>query len=177
MATSQRIALGALLVLLLGGIAGSAQNTVPGPDQAGVFAAIKAMHADLKLTLEANTRAQIVIARLATQDARVTAATTELAEAQRRLRVQSRERTRTEAEIRSLTQSLARQDGDLRVATTQTIADNRRALQDFQHREQDVRSQFARAQQALGAEQARRNGLDAKLDELERALPAINPNR
>src|SRR4051812_39626064 len=100
MTFSQRLGVAILAVLLLGGVAGSAQNTVPGPDQAGLFAAVTAMRADMNRALETSTRAQVLIAQLASQDARVTAVTLQVVDAQRAVWDTMKARIDTETEIR-----------------------------------------------------------------------------
>ena len=159
-------------VLVLGSAVGLAQNAFPGPDQAGLFAEVKAMHADMKRAIEANTRAQIVTARLASQDARVATASAQVADAQSELAEATKARTDAENSIRRLTQSLADQQGELRAATSRDIAETRRELGDLQHREQAARAELAKMQQASAAERTRRNELSVRLDELEQTLSA-----
>ena len=90
------------MALLLGGAAPSGQgNRVPGPDLAGI-ADTKAMHAAIIRAIEANTRAQIVIAHLASQDARVAAVTLQVIDAQRASLDATRARIDSETEIRRL---------------------------------------------------------------------------
>ena len=116
MTFSQKSVAAALAVFLLGGVTVSGQNKASGPDLAGI-AETKMMHAELIRAIQANTRAQIVIARLASQDARVAAATAQAADAQRELTEIKRARTVTDADVRRLTLSLSGQTAAQRAET------------------------------------------------------------
>ena len=160
----------ALAVFLLGGVTLPAQNKLPGPDLAGT-ADTRTMHAELLRAIQENTRAQIVIARLASQDARVAAATAQAADAQRELAETRRARTTTEADIRRLRQSASSQTAAERAETNREISEKVQEVTELRRHESAIGTQLPRFQQALTAEQARRNELSAQLDALERSLP------
>jgi hypothetical protein len=170
--TSQRLAFAALVAVLLGGVAGSAQIAVPSSTEGGMVAAVKAMHADLKAAIGANTRAQVLIARLASQDARIAAVTSQVVDAQRALWDAVRSRADTEAEVRTLTQILPGTQPKARAATPQELSEERQVLDDRERVEQAARARLATLQKSLDAEQAKRTELHARLDDLERGLAA-----
>jgi chromosome segregation ATPase len=171
MTFSRKRGAAALTVLLLAGVTVSSQNKVPGPDLAGI-AETKAMHAELIRAIQANTRAQIVIARLASQDARVAAATAQAADAQRELAEVRRAVMAADAEIRRLNLSLSGQPPAQRAEISKEIVEKRAEAADLRKQEQGMRAELTKLQRALAAEQTRRNELSAQLDELERSLPS-----
>ena len=158
------------MALLLGGAAPSGQgNRVPGPDLAGI-ADTKAMHAAIIRAVEASTRAQIVIAHLASQDARVAAVTLQVIDAQRASVDATRARIDSETEIRRLAQIQPGTQPQARVSTPQELSEQRQVLVDRQREEQAARNRLVTLQKSLEAEQAKRAELAARLDELERSL-------
>ena len=158
------------MALLLDGAAPSGQgNRVPGPDLAGI-ADTKAMHAAIIRAIEANTRAQIVIAHLASQDARVAAVTLQVIDAQRASLDATRARIDSETEIRRLAQIQPGTQPQARVSTPQELSEQRQVLVDRQREEQAARNRLVTLQKSLEAEQAKRTELAARLDELERSL-------
>jgi chromosome segregation ATPase len=160
----------AALTILLLAAAVRAQNKLPGPDLAGP-AETKTMHAELIRAIQANTRAQIVIARLASQDARVAAATAQAADAQRELADTRRARTIADADLRRFRQSLSGQPPAERAETNKEISEKLREVNELRRQESALSSQLPRFHQALESEQARRNELNAQLDALEKSLP------
>jgi chromosome segregation ATPase len=170
MTFSHRLLTAALAVLLLGGVTIPAQNKLPGPDLAGT-AETRTMHTELLRAIQVNTRAQIVIARLASQDARVAAATGQAADAQRELIETRRARASAEADVRRLRQSASSQAAAERAETNKEITEKVQEVNDLRRHESAISTQLPRFQQALTAEQARRNELSAQLDALERSLP------
>jgi len=159
----------AAVALLFGVVAISGQNRVPGPDLAGA-AETKAMHASIIQAVETNTRTQIVIARLASHDARVAALTLQVVDAQRAALDATRARIDTETEIRRLTQIQPRSQPQARAATPQEVVEQQQVLGDRQREEQAARGRLSTLQRALDAEQAKRTDLNARLDDLERSL-------
>jgi chromosome segregation ATPase len=156
-------------LVLLGGVAVSGQNKTPGVDLAGI-ADTKAMHTAIIRAIDANTHAQIVIARLASQDARVSAAIAQVADAHRQVMEATRLRMDVEAEIRRLTQSMSGQSSEPRAETHAQISERRSELLALRQQEQAKAAQLPKVQQVLAAEQARHSALSGKLDELERSL-------
>jgi chromosome segregation ATPase len=169
MTLSQTWVAAALTVFLLGDVTTSGQNKTPGPDLAGI-AETKTMHAQLIRAIQANTRAQIVIARLASQDARVAAATAQAADAQRELTEVRRATMVTDAEIRRLNLSLSGQPAAQRTEISKEIVEKRAEAAELRKQEQGMRTELTKLQRALAAEQTRRNELSAQLDELEKSL-------
>ena len=173
MTLSRTLAAGALALFLTGGVTVSGQNKVPGPDLAGI-AETKTMHGDLIRAIQANTRAQIVIARLASQDAKVAAATAQTGDAQRELAETTRARMAADADIRRLTLSLSGQPPAQRAETNREILERRGEATELRRQEQAISTQLTKLQQALAAEQTRRNELSVRLDELEKS---VSPGR
>ena len=170
MTVSRTLATGTIGTLLVAGAAGlAAQNRVPGPDQAGLAEA-RAMHVEITRAIETTTRAQIVIARLASQDARVAAVTLQVVDAQRALWDAMRARTDTQTEIRRLSQIQPGTKPEARASTPQELSEQQQVLLDRQREEQAARNRLATLQRSLDAEQAKRTELAERLDEFERSL-------
>jgi len=160
----------AAVAVLLGGAAISGQgNRVPGPDLAGI-AETKAMHTEIIRAIEANTRTHIVIARLASQDARVSAAIALLAGAQRELNDTASARMAADGEIRRLSQEVSRLPAADRAAGYKELSEKRTEATALRTQEQALRTQLPKLQQALSAEQTRRTELSGQLDQLEASL-------
>jgi hypothetical protein len=159
----------AAATLVLGAVAISGQNRVPGPDLAGI-AETKAMHAGVIQAIETNTRTQIVIARLASLDARVAALTLQVVDAQRAYLDATRARIDTETEIRRLSQIQPRTQPQPRASTPQEVVEQQQVLADRQREEQAARGRLSTLQRSLDAEQSKRTDLNSRLDDLERSL-------
>jgi len=157
------------VTLVLGGVAASGQNRVTGPDQAGV-ADTKMMQVDIIRAIQANTRSQLLIARLASQDARVAAVTLQVVDAQRAVWEAMRALVDTETEIRRLSQIQPRAQPQARASTPQEVSEQRQVLIDRQREEQAARTRLVTLQKSLDAEQAKRTELSARLEDLERSL-------
>ncbi|MEO7275867.1 MAG: hypothetical protein ABI211_28115 [Vicinamibacterales bacterium] len=128
------------------------------------------MNAGIIQAIEASTRTQILIARLAGQDARVAALTLQVVDAQRAMLDAMRGRIDTETEIRRLSQIQPRPQPQPRASTIQEVSEQQQVLVDRQREEQAARGRLTTLQRSLDAEQAKRTELSARLEDVERAL-------
>ena len=170
MALSQKIAATALGILLLGGMARSAQNTVPGPDQAGI-AATKAMHAELKHAIETNTLAQILASHVAIQNQQLIAITEQGLKTQDALAGAAAERKAADAEVAQLAQHLAGQltPADRNASNALWAAATANQQQAAQ-REQALNAQLKNLGEAQTTRKAKLDETSRRLDEIEKSL-------
>src|SRR4051794_17312046 len=170
MALSQKIAATALGILLLGGMARSAQNTAPGPDLVGI-AATKAMHGELKHAIETNTLAQILASHVAIQNQQLIASTEQALRAQDALAAVAAERKAAEAEVARLAQHLAGQltpaDRNASNALWATATANQ---QKAAQREQALNAQLKRLGEEQTTRRAKLEEASGRLDDIEKSL-------
>lgn len=153
-----------------------AQGSASG-ERAGVaelLAEVRALRAEVNRAAGASMRMQLLLARLTLQEGRIAAVGRDIAEVQQQLLATGRERSDLQTQLRHLeeirdSRTLPPQDqqGFAREATMQ-----RQKLAESAAREQHLRTQEAELLATLTTEQARWTDFNARLDDLERALPA-----
>lgn len=163
-------------VLLMAVISVTSAQGTAGQPQSGIpelLAEVRALRAEINQVAGASMRMQLLLARLTLQEQRIASLGRQVAEVQEQLRTASRERSDTEARLRQVED--LRRSGKLRVDDEQAIAyeakevSGRLAAQTT--REAQLRGQESELLAALAAEQSRWTDFNARLDELERALP------
>ena len=134
---------------------------------------VRALRADLSRTAGAGMRMQLLTARLALQEQRISALATQHADVVTRLTAATRERTDAEEQMkrwetidaRSLPPELTRAEFEARREHfTRMLSQSRGAEQQLRGQESGLAAQIA-------AEQGRWADFNGRLDELERSLP------
>jgi hypothetical protein len=175
-----------IALLLLVAVVISAQAPT-GPPSAGIpelLDEVRALRAEVNRAAGASMRMQLLLARLTLQEQRVAAAGRELVAVQGSLSASMRERSETESEMGRLKDEPfaaympfaasvppeVRRQMELAVQRQLTVLKDQHQQQ--LAREQELRNHGSELLALVSAEQARWTDFNARLDELERSIPA-----
>jgi chromosome segregation ATPase len=133
---------------------------------------IRGLRADLSRTAGASTRMQLLTARLALQEQRISALAAQHADVLTRLTAATRLRSDTEEQLKRFETVDVRQfPPDMPRAEVEAHRDEMtRLLSQFRAAEQQLRAQEAGLSAQIAAEQGRWTDFNGRLDELERSL-------
>jgi hypothetical protein len=150
------------------GTVGLAQSTTPQPPRDELAVEIRALRKELNERLEANIRAQLMVARLQLQEQRTTTVIRQLQEVNDKLRDNQQTKTQLEEALKmfaGMAGAEAAKDGDGFV-----IAPLRAQMKGVTDLETELKLQQTQLTAIIAEEQGRWNTFNAKLDELERAF-------
>jgi len=146
------------------------------PGAAELLAEVRALRAEVNQAAGASMRMQLLLARLTLQEQRISTLGRETVEIQNELLAASRERSEAQARLQHVEE--IRDRGTLPPDDQRGFAHEAKMLADKVSEqvasEQHLRSREADLLAALTAEQGRWMEFNARLDELERALPAAS---
>jgi hypothetical protein len=181
---SKSVLIGTVLALSITATASLLRAQDPASvERAGIpelLAEVRALRIELNRAAGASMRMQLLLARLTLQEGRIAALGRDIVEVQQQLLAADRERADNQTRLREMEnikdkgmlppevqqevqQQVAREAARLREQLTGQAA-----------REQHLRTQEAELLARLAAEQARWTDFNARLDDLERALPAAS---
>ena len=158
----------------------SAQAGLGGQPTAGLadlLAEVRGLRADLNQAAGASMRAQLLVARLTLQEQRITTLGKELTELQAQLQTAVNRRSTLEIESKALDDAATAGSipFEQRKDVEAQVRENKAALALAQRTEQQLRGQESELSGVIAGEQNRWSDFNARLDEIERSLPAAKP--
>lgn len=124
-----------------------------------LLAEIRGLRADMKRSAETTLRAQLLIARMALQEGRVSSLAQQLASVRQQL-----------SESQLTLAPFAAQLKQAQETNSQILTPLRNTLEQVQRRERELRAQEIELSRLIGAEEARWLDLQSGLEEVERSL-------
>ena len=162
------------LVAGLSAQAGQAGQTIAFAD---LLAEVRGLRADLNQAAGASMRAQLLVARLSLQEQRIVTLGRQLTELQAQLDTAINHRSALETEAKNLDEAITAGSMPFdRLKDVEAQArENKTALAQARHTEQQLRGQESELSGVIAGEQSRWSDFNARLDEIERSLPAAKP--
>jgi hypothetical protein len=172
-------------IVMLGLVAGlSAQAGQNGQTITGfsdLLADVRGLRADLNQAAGASMRAQLLVARLSLQEQRIATLGKQLTDVQAQLLTAVHEHTDIEAQIKRFSEEAA--DGSFLSLPIEQRRDLESHIREMkasllpqkQLAEQQLRTQESELAAVIAGEQSRWSDFNARLDEIERSLPAAKP--
>jgi chromosome segregation ATPase len=168
------------VMLIAGVLAGAggalfAQGTrspVDGPAQDALLAEVRALRAEISQVSSASIRMQLLVARLQLQEQRVFTVGRQLADAQSALAAVQARITGERARVRQLEDAASRAPGQERLAIQQVILEAGTQIEQQQRQELQLQAREAELVKAVNEAQVQWTDFNARLDALERSLPA-----
>lgn len=168
------VAVGATLAAVLSARPGAAPQAAPASPDA-LLAEIKALRADLNQRLDANIRAQLLVARLQLQEQRITTLSRQLTDVQQQLQNNERARAPLEGQLKAFE---AAHDTDAEKKDFNFLLTTLRSqLEVMTKADADLNRQHAYLSGLIAEEQSRWSAFNGQLEELERLLTAPAPAR
>jgi hypothetical protein len=186
MFTTRVLARGIVLIALLAIVAVTVMSAQApaSPPQAGVpelLAEVRALRAEVNQAAGASMRMQLLVARLTLQEQRIAAAGRQLHDVQGELSAAMGERSKTETALRELQRATPPAEPlppevhqEIRVRQQQQLRFMQETLSQQLQREEQLRLREGELLVTVATEQARWTDFNARLDELERTLPAAS---
>ena len=166
----------AVLVLTLS-LPAQSEQASPAASTADLLAEVEALRADLQAVASASLRAQLLVARLSLQEQRIATLGKQLTDVQGQLGGAVGARTAMELQIKRFTEAVEGGAMPLeeRKAIDQQLEGFKALLGQRRSAEQQLRSQESELAAVIAGEQNRWIDFNARLDEIERALPGSSP--
>jgi chromosome segregation ATPase len=140
-----------------------------------LLAEVRGLRADLHQAAGASIRAQLLVARLQLQEQRITVLGGQLADVRRQLSEKESAAFPTAESVKRLEEAVQRasaRDPEQQREIEAALAGNKATLAQMQREIAKLRSQEAGLQNSIATEQNRWSDFNARIDELERQLPA-----
>ena len=162
-------ALGVVLVAVLSVRSGAAQPPPPASTDA-LLAEIKGLRADLNQRLDANIRAQLLVARLQVQEQRITTLSRQLTDVQQQLQNNERARAPLEAQLKMFEAAPGTDAEKKEFNFLLTTLSSQ--LEVITKADAELKQQQGYLSGLIAEEQSRWTTFNARLEELERLLPS-----